>query len=87
MTLISKRVVTAALLLAMATPASAMLTKAQCLSIYSAAGSNSGIVVSVRGNTVTVSGFVEHHFEVEAIRRAAIETGIENVVMRVFTEN
>ena len=85
MPLFSRLICTVILSLVLGSPASAMISKADCIAIYSAAGSNAGIVVDVRGNTLTVHGSVEHQFEVEAIRRAALETGIENVVIRVFT--
>ena len=86
MTVFSRLLIAVAMSLVVTAPASAMISKAACLKIYSAAGSNAGIVVSVRGNTVTVSGTVEHQFEVEAIRQAAEESGAETVIMRVFTQ-
>ena len=84
---IFKWLISVALLLSMATPAFAMISKEACLRIYSAAGSNAGIVVAVRGGTLTVSGTVEHDFEVEAIRQAAEESGADKVVIRVRAQN
>lgn len=87
MTRISKTLITTGLALTMAAPASAMISKAACLAIYSAAGSNSGIVVNERGSTIIVSGHVDHQFEVNAVRRAAEESGAENVIIRVIALN
>lgn len=82
----TQTIATAALILAIAAPASAMVSPNLKQDVISAAGAGGQVNVLVDGDTVTLTGYVEDAFALQAIEQAASSDGIE-VINNVFRSN
>jgi len=87
MKLFTKSIAATALVLAIAAPASAMVSPQLKQDIVSAAGSNSNVQVLVDGATVTVTGYVEDSYALSQVLQAADADGVDRVISNVFRTN
>lgn len=78
---------TAAFVLAIAGPASAMVSPDLKADVISAAGANGQVNVLVDGSTVTLTGYVEDAYALNAIAQAADVEGVDRVINNVFRSN
>lgn len=77
---ISTHVITAAaLIFAMAAPVSANVSSDISRDIRIAAGSGSNVRINVEGETVTLTGYVEDTYALQAIEAAALKGGATKV--------
>jgi len=87
MKLITKLFATSALVLAIAAPASAMVSPQLKQDVLAAAGSGSNINVIIDGSTVTLTGYVEDTHALSRIQQAAKGEGVDRVISNVFRSN
>lgn len=76
----TKIISASALVLAIAAPASAAVSKNLVRDIQWASGVNSNVIATVNGTTVTLRGHVEDQLTLRAIERAARKNGAEKVI-------
>ena len=81
----TKIISVSALLFAVASPASAIVSSNVTQSVRAAAGFDSNVNVQVSGDTVTLSGFVENEAYLENIESAAKSKGALLVRNNVHT--
>jgi len=87
MKFIAKSIAASALILAIAAPASAMVSPQLKQDVLSAAGSSSNVNVFVDGDTVTLTGYVEDAYTLSQVMRAANGEGVSKVINNVFRTN
>jgi len=87
MKLFTKSIAATALILAIAAPASAMVSPQLKQDIISAAGSGSNINVIVDGDTVTLTGYVEDAYALSQAMQAADREGVSKVINNLFRTN
>jgi len=87
MKIIAKSIAATALVLAIAAPASAMVSPQLKQNIISAAGSGSNVNVIVNGDTVTLSGYVEDAYAFSQVMRAADSEGVSKVISNIVRTN
>lgn len=83
----TKAIAAASLILVVAAPASAMLSSDIKSDVRSAAGSNSNVNVLIDGTTVTLTGYVEDAYALQAIAQAASTDGVDTVINNVLRTN
>jgi len=81
-----KTISASALVLAIAAPASAMVSPNIKQDVLFAAGSNSNVSVIVEGDTVTLTGYVEDAYARTLVAQAAKADGVR-VINNVFHTN
>lgn len=84
---LQKTLIASALALAAAGSASAMISSDLEGAVRSAAGSESNVNVFVDGSTVTLTGYVEDLYSLNAIERAADNAGADEVINNVLRTN
>jgi len=84
MKFIAKSIAASALILAIAAPASAMVSPQLKQDILAAAGSASNVNVFVEGDTVTLTGYVEDAYALSQVTQAANGEGVNRVINNVF---
>ena len=80
-------IASAALLIAIANPATAAISSAIGRDIQAAAGTNSSVRIVVDGDTVILHGYVENEASFQNIERAARENGAARVINSVLKTN
>jgi len=87
MKFITKAIAATALTLAIAAPASAMVSPQLKQDILSAAGTGSNVQVFIDGDTVTLTGYVEDSYALAQVAHAADAQGVSKVINNVFRTN
>ena len=82
---LSKLIVVSVMLFAFSIPASAAISSDIFSDIKRAAGTRSNVRISISGDTVTLTGYVEDSYSLGRIERAARDNGakkVRNYVLR-----
>jgi len=87
MKFIAQSIAASALILAIAAPASAMVSPQLKQDVLSAAGANSNVHVFVNGDTVTLTGYVEDSYALAKAEQAAHAEGVNKVISNLFRSN
>ncbi len=87
MKLLTKSIAISTLILAIAGPASAMVSPNLAHDVRSAAGANSNVHVTIDGDTVTLTGYAEDSYAVAQAVSAAEGDGVAKVVNHLFRSN
>jgi len=88
MKLITKTFIAATVAVMAVAPASAMVSQSLQGDVLSAVGANGNVQVQVIGDTVTLTGYAEDNYAVQAVERvAASQEGVNRVINNVLKAN
>ena len=82
---LTKSIASAALIFAIAAPASAAVSPDLCAAVIKASGTASNVRIQVDGDTVTLTGYVETSYDLQRIEAEARKHGatkVNNYVLR-----
>ena len=75
------------LILSIAGPAAASISSELERDVQSAAGTNSHVYVDIDGGTVTLTGYVENAYALQAIEQVAKLDGAESLIVNIIQKS